>query len=45
VVNRVLVRQALNGAARSSGSTELHSLVMFVVHATRPFSSPAKFGH
>jgi hypothetical protein len=28
----------------SSGSTPLHSLVMFVVDATRPFSSPAKFG-
>ncbi|HYC45671.1 MAG TPA: hypothetical protein VED01_09335 [Burkholderiales bacterium] len=27
----------------SSGSTELHALVMFVVDATRPFSSPAKF--
>ena len=25
----------------SSGSTDLHSLVMFVVDATRPFSSPA----
>jgi quercetin dioxygenase-like cupin family protein len=29
----------------SSGSTDLHSLVMFVVDATRPFSSPAKFDH
>ena len=29
----------------SSGSTPLHSLVMFVVDATRPFSSPAKFEH
>jgi len=27
----------------STGSTNLHSLVMFVVDATRPFSSPAKF--
>ena len=27
----------------SSGSTDLHSLVMFVVDAKRPFSSPAKF--
>ncbi|MGH8668355.1 MAG: cupin domain-containing protein [Burkholderiales bacterium] len=27
----------------SSGSTGLHSLVMFVVDATRPFSTPAKF--
>ncbi len=27
----------------SSGSTDLHSLVMFVVDATRPFSEPAKF--
>ena len=25
----------------SSGTTDLHSLVMFVVDATRPFSSPA----
>lgn len=27
----------------SSGDADLHSLVMFVVDATRPFSSPAKF--
>jgi hypothetical protein len=27
----------------SSGSTDLHALVMFVVDATKPFSSPAKF--
>lgn len=27
----------------SSGPTDLHSLVMFVVDANRPFSSPAKF--
>jgi len=27
----------------SSGSTDLHSLVMFVVDATKPFSSPATF--
>lgn len=27
----------------SSGSSDLHSLVMFVVDATKPFSSPAKF--
>jgi len=26
----------------SSGSVNLHALVMFVVDATRPFSSPAK---
>jgi quercetin dioxygenase-like cupin family protein len=26
----------------SSGSTDLHALVMFVVDATKPFSSPAK---
>jgi hypothetical protein len=26
----------------STGSADLHSLVMFVVDATRPFSSPAK---
>jgi quercetin dioxygenase-like cupin family protein len=28
----------------STGSEDLHSLVMFVVDATRPFSTPAKFG-
>jgi quercetin dioxygenase-like cupin family protein len=27
----------------SSGSTDLHALVMFLVDATKPFSSPAKF--
>ena len=27
----------------SSGSTSLHALVMFVVDATKPFSSPAQF--
>jgi len=27
----------------SSGSTDLHMLVMFVLDATKPFSSPAKF--
>jgi quercetin dioxygenase-like cupin family protein len=27
----------------SSGATDLHSLVMFVVDASQPFSSPAKF--
>ena len=27
----------------SSGSTDLHALVMFVVDATKPFSSPAAF--
>lgn len=27
----------------SSGTTDLHALVMFVVDATRPFSSPATF--
>jgi hypothetical protein len=26
----------------SGGSTELHALVMFVVDAGKPFSSPAK---
>jgi hypothetical protein len=26
----------------SSGSENLHALIMFVVDATRPFSSPAK---
>jgi hypothetical protein len=29
----------------SSGSEPLHSLVMFVVDATRPFSKPEKFDH
>lgn len=29
----------------SSGAEPLHSLVMFVVDATRPFSKPEKFGH
>lgn len=28
----------------SSGATDLHALVMFVVDATRPFSRPASFG-
>jgi hypothetical protein len=27
----------------SSGSTDLHMLVMFVVDADKPFSSPAEF--
>jgi hypothetical protein len=27
----------------SSGAADLHALVMFVVDATRPFSSPARF--
>lgn len=27
----------------SAGTTDLHALVMFVVDATKPFSSPAKF--
>lgn len=40
--------EAGNGAdmpmqVSSSGSTDLHALVMFVVDATKPFSSPAKF--
>lgn len=29
----------------SSGTTDLHALVMFVVDATRPFSRPAAFNH
>ena len=29
----------------SSGKEDLHSLVMFVVDAARPFSTPAKFDH
>ena len=42
--------EAGNGAdmamqVSSSGTTDLHSLVMFVVDAKRPFSSPAKLGH
>lgn len=47
-VVRVKVCQAEAGQAAdvpmqvsSSGSTNLHALVMFVVDATRPFSSPA----
>ena len=27
----------------SSGATDLHALVMFVVDATKPFTSPASF--
>jgi hypothetical protein len=27
----------------STGSTDLHALVMFVVDATRPFSTPTTF--
>jgi hypothetical protein len=49
-VMRVMVGQpeAGHGAdmpmqVSSTGSTDLHSLVMFVVDATRPFSSPASF--
>ena len=39
--------EAGNGAdipmqVTSTGSSDLHALVMFVVDATRPFSSPAK---
>ncbi len=48
-VRRLLVggRDAGHGAdvpmqVSSTGSANLHSLVMFVVDATRPFSSPAK---
>ena len=29
----------------SSGTADLHSLVMFVVDAARPFSTPSKFDH
>jgi hypothetical protein len=49
-VLRVRVGQAETGhgadvpmQVSSSGSTDLHALVMFVVDATKPFSSPAKF--
>jgi len=42
--------QTMNGHAAdtpmevfSSGTSDLHALVLFVVDATRPFSSPAKF--
>ena len=49
-VERVAAGQAETGHAAntpmtvsSCGSTDLRSLVMFVVDATKPFSSPAKF--
>ncbi|TCN27630.1 cupin domain-containing protein [Sinorhizobium americanum] len=48
-VNRVGAGQSMVGHGDtpmevwSSGSTETQSLVMFVVDATKPFSSPAKF--
>jgi hypothetical protein len=49
-VTRVAVGQSMAGHSTnmpmqvsSSGSTDLRSLVMFVVDATKPFSSPAKF--
>jgi hypothetical protein len=49
-VTRVAVGQTMAGhgadmpmQVSSSGATDLHSLVMFVVDANRPFSSPAKF--
>jgi len=49
-VKRVGVGQSATGRVAdtpmqvsSSGSTDLHSLVMFVVDADKPFSSPAKF--
>jgi hypothetical protein len=49
-VTRVAAGQAAPGhgadmpmQVSSSGSADLHSLVMFVVDADRPFSSPAKF--
>jgi len=49
-VTRVVVGQSVAGPSAdmpiqvsSSGSTDLYSLAMFVVDATKPFSSPAKF--
>jgi hypothetical protein len=49
-VTRVGVGESLVGhgadtpmQVSSSGSTDLHRLVMFVVDAGKPFSSPAKF--
>jgi hypothetical protein len=49
-VNHVEAGQTLNGRAAdtvmevfNSGTTDLSALIMFVVDATRPFSSPAKF--
>jgi quercetin dioxygenase-like cupin family protein len=49
-VMRVQVGQAETGhgadvpmQVSSTGSTDLHALVMFVVDADKPFSSPAKF--
>ena len=47
---RVQVGQAETGhgadvpmQVSSTGSTDLHALVMFVVDADKPFSSPAEF--
>jgi quercetin dioxygenase-like cupin family protein len=49
-VMRVQAGQAVNGheantpmQVSSCGSTDLHALVMFLVDATKPFSSPATF--
>jgi quercetin dioxygenase-like cupin family protein len=49
-VSRVAAGQSMVGhgantpmQVSSVGSTDLHSLVMFVLDATKPFSSPAKF--
>lgn len=49
-VNHVEAGRAMNGHPAdtpmevfNSGTTELTALIMFVVDATRPFSSPAKF--
>jgi hypothetical protein len=49
-VKRVEVGQSAPGhgadtpmQVSSSDTTDLHSLVMFVVDASKPFSSPAKF--
>jgi hypothetical protein len=37
------LRQGRTMQVVSSGSTDLHALVMFVVDADRPFASPAAF--
>jgi quercetin dioxygenase-like cupin family protein len=49
-VTRTAAGQSLSGPAAglsmqvsNNGSTNLHMLVMFVLDATKPFSSPAKF--
>lgn len=40
-IPRIDATQYLRRINEASGTTELHALVMFVVDATQPFSSPA----